>query len=69
MQDKDKRICKKCMYYKDGFCHRFPPHPHYGFPKVNEDDWCGEFTESYTDPSTLMDLMKNLLGEDAKDIL
>lgn len=24
-------------------CHRYPPHPQYGYPVISNDDWCGEF--------------------------
>ena len=25
------------------FCHRNAPHPSYGWPEVNPNDWCGEW--------------------------
>ena len=41
--------CRTCQFYiaedaEDyGHCHRFPPPPDWGsFPKVVEEDWCGE---------------------------
>lgn len=40
--------CKECIYFIDDRCRRFPPVPtQYGdaiFPKVNEENFCGEFT-------------------------
>jgi len=68
MQNKAKQICMNCIYYNDGICRRFPPHSHYGFPKVKKDDWCGEFMDSHMNPNNMLDLMKNLLGSDVNDI-
>ncbi len=40
--------CKECIYFFDDRCRRFPPIPtQYGdaiYPKVNEENFCGEFT-------------------------
>lgn len=39
--------CGECLYFSDERCRRFPPIPtQYGdaiFPKVNADNFCGEF--------------------------
>lgn len=40
--------CKECAYFIEDRCRRFPPIPtQYGdaiYPKVNEENFCGEFT-------------------------
>ena len=41
-----KKVCANCRWYDNPFCHRQPPAVN-GWPRVYEDNWCGEFR--YTD--------------------
>lgn len=39
--------CKKCKFFVDQECRRFPPiDNHSSFPIVNEDEWCGEYSQN-----------------------
>ncbi len=49
--------CENCAFYEDRLCHRYPPTVYsepdpvttcstlYSFPRVDPDDWCGEFEQ------------------------
>ena len=43
---KEKPKCKNCDFRLRNLCHRFPPKgdagSRDGFPRIKEDDWCGE---------------------------
>ena len=43
-----KNTCKDCGYRNayEMLCHRYPPHPHHGFPKTQDEDWCAEFKQA-----------------------
>lgn len=55
------KSCETCLYFTNAECRRFPPTPFetqgsYGtmdvcrrFPKVNSNDWCGEWRSLYGD--------------------
>lgn len=40
-------ICSNCLFFSDGFCHRYPPqsvtHGPGMFPRVYDTSFCGEF--------------------------
>lgn len=42
----EKAKCKNCRLRIRNLCHRFPPKgdagSRDGFPRIKEDDWCGE---------------------------
>lgn len=54
-------VCSNCLYFSDGFCHRFPPqsvtHGPGMFPRVYETSFCGEFKNAKKSNATSGELV------------